>query len=138
MLTDDLKIVVAEKLKIGTKALSSFVLNFDKLRTLVQSLLDSAERRMHYLKTLKDAIGSDEETPERTKGRDEPLDILVEEIENAEIVKGFVFQWLPVILVSFVEAYLEDVFTSCAQVDPTLMEKSELTSSYRDIVDAKS
>jgi hypothetical protein len=51
---------------------------------------------------------------------------------------GAVSQWQVVNLVTVVEAYLQDVLKSAAQVDPDLMEKSAQSLRYADVIAAGS
>jgi hypothetical protein len=46
--------------------------------------------------------------------------------------------WQVVMLVTCVEAYLQDVLAAAASVDPELMSKSEQTALYADVVTATS
>lgn len=45
----------------------------------------------------------------------------------------FLDEWHVVMLVTFTEAYLEDVLAACAAIDPDLMARSEQTVDYRDV-----
>jgi hypothetical protein len=45
---------------------------------------------------------------------------------------------MPVLMVAIVEAYLKDVLIYAAGMDPTLMEQSEQTASYKDVLNAQS
>lgn len=47
-------------------------------------------------------------------------------------------EWLPVMMVAFVEAYLTDAFAYAASLDPTLISKSEQTASLAEVLDATS
>jgi hypothetical protein len=46
--------------------------------------------------------------------------------------------WQVVMLVTCVEAYLQDVLSAAASVDPDLMSKSEHVARYADVVAASS
>ena len=45
-------------------------------------------------------------------------------------------QWQVVVLVTCVEAYLQDVLSAAARLDPTLMAKSDQQAPYADILAA--
>ena len=47
-------------------------------------------------------------------------------------------QWVPVILVTFTEAYLQDVLAYLAAIHPSVMERSELAAKYDDVLAAES
>ena len=47
-------------------------------------------------------------------------------------------EWIPVLLVTTVEAYLEDVLIYAAKVDPAIMESSRATVPYAKVVGARS
>jgi hypothetical protein len=49
-----------------------------------------------------------------------------------------IFGLMPVLMVTIVEAYLKDVLIYAAGMLPTLMEQSEQTASYRDVLSAQS
>src|SRR5437870_6764330 len=47
-------------------------------------------------------------------------------------------EWLPVMIVTTVEAYLMDVLVCAAGIDPTLMKRSEQSISYSELTKASS
>jgi hypothetical protein len=47
-------------------------------------------------------------------------------------------EFLPVLMVAITEAYLKDVLVYAAGMDPTLMERSEQSASYNDVLNATS
>lgn len=55
-------------------------------------------------------------------------------------IEGFhtITRWQVVMLVTCVEAYLQDVLTAAASVDPELMSKSEQRAPYADVITAAS
>ena len=55
-------------------------------------------------------------------------------------IEGFqtITLWRVVMLVTCVEAYLQDVLTAAASVDPELMSKSEQCAPYADVIAATS
>jgi len=55
-------------------------------------------------------------------------------------IEGFqtITRWQVVMLVTCVEAYLQDVLTAAASVDPELMSKSEQRAPYTDVITAAS
>ena len=57
-----------------------------------------------------------------------------------QFTDGFltVREWIPVLLVTTVEAYLKDVRIYAAKVDPSIMESSEQSASYSEVVRARS
>ena len=65
-------------------------------------------------------------------------DILIE--PAAHFIDGLstVRQWIPVILVTTVEAYLKDVRMYEARANPTIMESSEQSVTYADVVRSQS
>ncbi|MCY7275234.1 MAG: hypothetical protein LH702_16235 [Phormidesmis sp. CAN_BIN44] len=47
-------------------------------------------------------------------------------------------EWMPVLMVTIVEAYLMDVLIYAASTDPSLMKKSEMSTSYSEMINASS
>jgi hypothetical protein len=71
---------------------------------------------------------------------------IVEKIKNVFIQPAHQFteglltinQWLPVILVTIVEAYLKEVRIFEAKINPAVMDSSDQSVTYRDVVRAES
>lgn len=51
---------------------------------------------------------------------------------------GFMIEWMPVMIVTTVEAYLIDVLAYAASIDPTLMQNSTQSASYAELTTASS
>jgi hypothetical protein len=49
-----------------------------------------------------------------------------------------IIDWMPVMIVTTVEAYLIDVLAYAASIDPTLMQRSEQSASYAELTTASS
>ena len=48
------------------------------------------------------------------------------------------YDWVPVLLVTTVEAYLKDVLIFAAKTDPSIMESSNQSASYTEVLRARS
>jgi hypothetical protein len=59
---------------------------------------------------------------------------------TSELADGILVshEFLPVLMVAVTEAYLKDVLVYAAGMDPTLMERSEQSASYNDVLNATS
>ena len=60
--------------------------------------------------------------------------------KTSELTAGVLatHEFLPVLMVAITEAYLKDVLVHAAGMDPTLMERSEQSASYNDVLNATS
>jgi hypothetical protein len=66
------------------------------------------------------------------------LNILLEPVKQFTGGLLTVREWIPVLLVTTVEAYLKDVRIYAAKVDPAIMESSEQSASYAEVIRARS
>jgi len=135
--------------KVRTPAYASFESSTDKLFHLLQFILRGLQDFSDEFKTAIAQLGrpqgkegSDQEarnSAEMMNERAQRLsDTLLKPIK--QFTGGFltVNEWIPVLLVTTVEAYLEDVLVYAARVDPAIMESSRLTVPYADVVTARS
>ena len=61
------------------------------------------------------------------------VDSVIERINAHYSGRKVVMEWLPVMMVTTVEAYLLDVLAYAAGIDPSLMERSEQSVSYAEL-----
>jgi len=93
------------------------------------------DRGAHYAEQDLSDRGKSAEMPGRVQ---RISDILLEPFK--QFMDGFltVREWIPVLLVTTVEAYLKDVLIYQAKVDPAIMESTGQTASYGEVVRARS
>jgi hypothetical protein len=147
------KDVTGSKSKPHTPAYASFETNTDKLHYFlsfgtraVQSLVDELRDKLSpditaSLNELRDKATSDRDVETGEKSND----LIVRIVDR---VKRFVEQftggyaatrqWLPVMLVTIVEAYLIDVLVYAAKTDPSIMKSSNQSASYGQVRQAQS
>ena len=66
------------------------------------------------------------------------VDSVIERMNAHYSGRKVVMEWLPVMMVTTVEAYLLDVLAYAAGIDPSLMERSEQSASYAELTIASS
>lgn len=154
----------AQESKIRTPAYATFDLTTDKLLHLLTFVRRGSE---HFVDELKNSIHPEitalysnltnlrAQSPDDTKREQlnkEESEVtlkrreIVEKIESVfiepsqEFTEGLlaINQWLPVILVTIVEAYLKDVRIFEAKVNPAVMDSSGQSVTYADVVRAQS
>jgi hypothetical protein len=64
--------------------------------------------------------------------------VLLEPVNQFTHGTGMFYRWVPTILVTIAEAYLQDVLVYQAVVDPAIMASSGQTASYADVIGARS
>lgn len=64
---------------------------------------------------------------------DKQLDKLVAASNAAFATTQFAFEWYLAMIVTFAEAYLEDILAAAAVVEPALMKESDIKASYSEI-----
>jgi len=156
----------SDESRARTPAYASFDSNNDKLKHLFRLILRGMQAFADELETKVDPEierlfrpqtkeASDQETDrgahyaeqdlsDRGKSAEMPgrvqriSDILLEPLEQFTGGLVTILQWIPVILVTTVEAYLKDVLIYAAKVDPAIMESTGQTASYAEVVRARS
>ncbi len=93
------------------------------------------DRGAHYAEQDLSDQGKSAEMPGRVQ---RISDILLEPLEQFTGGLVTILEWIPVILVTMVEAYLKDVLIYQAKVDPAIMESTGQTASYAEVVSARS
>lgn len=87
----------------------------------------------------KEASNQENETDEYYKDRAQwEMDNLVKPVQQFTDGLTAIFHWIPVIMVTTVEAYLQDVLIYAAKVDPAMMESSKQSASYAQVRQAQS
>jgi len=147
--------------KARTPAYASFDSNTDKLLHLLQFIVsgvwgfrDELETKLvpEVMRVAKEIAqggreeASDQEALNNAEMRDDRLQRLSDTLSDAlvkpfhQFTEGFLTarEWIPVLLVTTVEAFLKDVLTYAANVDPALMESSEQSASYSEVIKAQS
>jgi hypothetical protein len=129
-----------------TRALLAFEENLESIRhmlklsshqlVLMNTQLTKANQSATFAKTLVDIA----KNPGQTK-LVRSLNRLTRSLKTITVtMEGFhtITRWQVVMLVTCVEAYLQDVLTAAASVDPELMRKSEQRALYADVIAANS
>jgi hypothetical protein len=146
--------------KARTPAYASFESSTDKLFHLLRFILRGTESFRDELETklAPEAMSiateiaqvgrpqGEEPSGQEARNSAEMMDDLGKRISDTLVgpVKQFtagwltVREWIPVLLVTAVEAYLKDVRIYAAKVDPAIMESSEQSASYAEVVRALS
>jgi hypothetical protein len=150
-----------------TPAYASFSSNIDKLKHILSFLLrgaldfyeeldtkiapeierlfrpqDSKEARDQ--ETDRGAHDVEQDLPDQGKSPEMPgrvqriSDILLEPLKQFTSGLATIRNWIPVLMVTTVEAYLKDVRIYQAKVDPAIMESSGQSASYAEVVRAQS
>jgi hypothetical protein len=145
--------------KIRTPAYANFDSNTDKLLHLLQFILTGvsgfkgefetkfAPEVMRIAKEIAQ-IGRphDKEVSDQDVTKGPERDDLIQKLSDAlvkpfqQFTDGFltVREWIPVLMVTTVEAYLKDVLIYAAKVDHAIMESSEQSASYAEVKRAQS
>lgn len=110
-------------LEVVREEFRAVLTGIDVRRERVRSRLEAAHRGEIH-------APSEEELAEERKARDRS--------DRLEVAHDLLSEWDAVMLVTFTEAYLEDVLAACAALDPELMSKSEQTVGYLDVRTATS
>jgi hypothetical protein len=87
-----------------------------------------------------------EASDQEARNSEEMINDLVQKLSDTllrpvkQFMGGFltVREWIPVLLVTTVEAYLKDVFIYAAKVDPAIMESSRRIVTYEEVIRARS
>jgi hypothetical protein len=127
-----------ETTPIRTPAFSTFDRNTDKLLRFVSTTQPLLDQVASEIKSLSSASGR----------RAEPLTEAASTVELARsglasvecLLESFqtILDWTPVLTVTAVETYLGDVLAYAAGVCPELMEKSDQSASYNEVLQASS
>ena len=102
------------------------------------------ERVNHFFKVLAATTQSItfklDKLAEKHHGSDlkQKLDQIKREIDAKQEWESSILEWFPVMLVTFTEAYLQDLLAYVAALDVSLMGKSEQTATYSDVLQAQS
>jgi hypothetical protein len=115
-------------------AASRYLANHDRLGHLIKVLADA----WNPIQKANDAIRPLVAGSKAGDAVDKELDRLIAEAEPLSKANEFAFEWYLVVAVTFAEAYLEDILSAAAVVDPKLMEKSTQSASYNDVLEAAS
>lgn len=127
-----------------TPAHEAFVQNIARMYALQELLgenftkaLTALRLRQKHLrsKIVAALLGGNEEL---SKDEDSEEADRKERSARLELSSALVFEWELVMLVTFAEAYLEDVLAACAARDPGLMSASEQAVSYQQVRGATS
>ena len=135
--------------KARTPAYASFESSTDRLFHLLQFILRGLQDFSDELKTEIAQLGrpqGKEASDQEARNSAEMMDDRAQRISDTllkpikQFTDGFltVREWIPALLVTTVEAYLEDVLIYAAKVDPAIMESSRPTVQYAEVVRARS
>ena len=117
----------------------SFGPNTDKLGHILRFSTKAVEG---YLPDLKAGLSGLDVAAQTNPGDVQSLiDIAKRAVSiTSELTGGVlaIHEFLPVLMVAITEAYLKDVLVYAAGMDPTLMERSEQSASYNDVLNATS
>lgn len=125
--------------KVRTPAYRSFESSSDKLLHLMKFILFGIQRFNDELDTKlwPDAMNLLTEIAQVDRAQ-KISDTLVEPLKQFTGGLLTAHEWIPVLLVTMVEAYLKDVLIYAAKVDAAIMESSRLTVPYAEVVRARS
>jgi len=138
-----------------TPAYASFEASTDKLLHLLQFIFRGSQSFRDELETklgpevMNIATGvaqvgepQDQEARNSVEKKDDRVQRITDTLINPlnQFIGGLltVREWVPVLLVTAVEAYLKDVRIYAAKVDPTVLESSEQSASYAEVLRAQS
>src|SRR6266487_4909296 len=117
----------------------SFAPNIDKLSHILRYSTKAVEG---YLLDLKAATSDLDVAAQSNPGNVQNLTDIVKRVASntLELTAGILasHEFLPVLMVAITEAYLKDVLVYAAGMDPTLIERSEQSASYNDVLNATS
>ena len=155
----------SDESRAHTPAYANFDSNTDKLKHLFSFILSGLQGfsddwkinvapEIARLRKLPDKEANDQETKRGAHYAEQVLSDPGESAEMAARVKKLsdileplnqftgglvtIYQWIPVILVTTVEAYLKDVLIFAATMDSAIMESTGQTASYAEVVRARS
>src|SRR5260370_14329218 len=118
---------------------NSFGPNTDKLSHILRF---STKAVQGYFPDLKAALSGLDVAAQTNPGGVEGLTDIAKRLVSttSELTAGVlaIHEFLPVLMVALTEAYLKDVLVYAAGIDPTLMERSEQSASYNDVLNATS
>jgi hypothetical protein len=115
-----------------TKASIAFIQNFERLIHLVNLILSGAET---ISATIDELVESASVEKEDFKKKFEQVKKTHREFSSGS---GFILEWQAVMIVTFVETYLQDVLSEAAAIDPGLMKDSRLSATYDEVMSASS
>jgi hypothetical protein len=142
--------------KTRTPAYASFDHNTDKLSHLLKFITRGAQNFHDDLKTniapqiemqcaaisklgkRQGAEANNQVTQQCTEIAHQISDIVLKPLTQFTGGLLTIRQWIPVVLVTTVEAYLKDVRMFEARVNPTIMESSEQSAKYAEVVRSRS
>lgn len=98
------------------------------------------DRIADFIHSLEHQIASVEALLKEAK-KDSSKAVRERAVKAAETLGGGTrlgFEWLPVMMVTFTEAYLQEVLAYLATFEPDLMKESKQSATYSDVVEAES
>jgi hypothetical protein len=114
-----------------TPSRSAFSVNLKR----VSHFYDLIDADLKHIERQLDALPTGAKTPlDMQAARERAMLAFDEGKTRRETVQ----QWVPVILVTFTEAYLQDVLAYLASIDSSVMERSEQSAKYTDVLAAES
>jgi hypothetical protein len=135
--------------EVRTPAYGNFDINTDKLHHLLlfmgvgekgfeREVFEDLKNVRARIASIRRGIGDDVHAVIPSGDLRPALDSVIERINAHYSGRKVVVEWLPVMMVTTVEAYLLDVLAYAAGIDPSLMERSEQSVSYAELTTASS